>query len=281
MRPCERPRSKPTKVGRRGGLLHRGLLRRAGAGVRPVLGSSSFAGSRSVRCPPRAKPNQSGVQCLRLGEEVSLHRVDANLRELRRDLSRLHAFGDTAQPHAPCQRNAGADDCVRIRRREMSETKERSIFSTENGSWRNARSEENPVPKSSIASSTPRMRRRVSISTQRETSPIATLSVSSSVRRLGDTPANRSSSRTRSAKSGAFRFFPETLMPIGKSWPCALSSNVIRAADRTTQSVSASMVAWSLSATGMKTSGGIRPSTGWCHSRSVSKLATLPCETIG
>ena len=104
-----------------------------------------------------------------------------------------------------------------------SPTNDLSILIAENGMWRNAVSDECPVPKSSIAIGNPFRRSRVSTAAVASGSRIAMLSVISSPMAPAGADMRSSTAAIRSGKSSERRLGPEILMQIWTSNPFSAS----------------------------------------------------------
>ena len=149
--------------------------------------------------------------------------------------------------------------------------------------WRNAVSDECPVPKSSSAIGNPLRRRRARTATVASGSCIAMLSVISSPIVPGGANMRSSTAAIRSGKSSERRLGPEMLMQTWTSNPFAASRRFSATPVSATHIVSRSITFGSCSAAGMNCSGGTSPNTGSRHRTKASARVTAcpTADTIG
>ena len=164
----------------------------------------------------------------------------------------------------------------------ISRRNERSILSICTGSSRSRESDDQPAPKSSIASCSPSARSSRSSGPIRSGSRSVADSVSSIVSSAGSTPATRSRSPSSAAKSGRSSSRGETLNDTRGSSPssrqvtiCAASASITHAPIGSSRPIS--------SAAGMKRSGCTSPRSGSCQRSSASIECSRPLavHTIG
>jgi len=154
-------------------------------------------------------------------------------------------------------------------------TKLRSILISATGSSRSSRRDDQPVPKSSSDRRTPATCRAARRARARSMSAVRTRSVISRVSSPGSRPKASSRRVSRPVKSGSSRSRNETLTAIGTVMPARCQAAVCSSDISMTTSVRR-CISPDCSATGMKSSGGTRPRTGWRQRTSASTPATEP-----
>ena len=209
------------------------------------------------------RPGTAEVVALGVGAAELAQRLELRLG--------LDALRHERQAEAVGERDDAADERAVRARDAIAATNDRSTLSMSIGRSASVESDENPVPKSSIAIRTPSSRSAENASRASSTSSISADSVSSSTSRRAARPECSSAAATRPTKSSVRSCTAETLTATVRSPSGATSAHA-----RSSTQVPSGTIRPEASAIGMKSSGAIGSPSGVRQRSSASTPSVAP-----